>query len=635
MKGAEIVPLMRLSGLTVRYSAHRGIVDAVCGVDLDLMPGRVLSVIGESGSGKSTVLLALAGLLPSRARVSGSLLMDGGNGNLLADPSAHSNVTGRTVGMIFQNPGASLNPVLTVGDLIDEVVRVHRGLSKKEVRAETLSLMSRVGIGDAKSRAAAYPHQLSGGLKQRIAIAAALAGRPRLILADEPTTALDATVQAQILDLLLDLVDREKLGLLFVTHDIGVAGSISNEIAVMFNGRVVECGKAGDVTLAPKHSHTVALAAGALPLDLTVEQPKTSISALDDTAKTDNNREQYLKSATTPEPQGKDTQVQQAAKKTELVLSGITRVFKTGARKAVAADGVNLTVRSGETVALVGESGSGKTTLARIAIGLDRPDSGTVILDGQPLIDERGHMDRVTRSRVQMVFQDPLASFTPHRSIGKSIEVPLKIASDLTSRARRDRVLELLESVGLEKDHANRYPTALSGGQLQRAAIARALATDPDLLICDEPVASLDVSVRSQVLDLLTKLQNERGLGILFVSHDLGVVQWIADRTVVLYLGRVMEEGQGKAMWQTARHPYTRSLAAANPSATVPWRERPSVEQAKGEAAGSFAIPSGCRFHPRCRMAIAQCETTEPSLEQLEKGHFVACLRSGEQLDLG
>jgi len=640
MNEAGLAPLMRLSGLTVRFSSQRGLVEAVRGVDLDLIPGRVLSVIGESGSGKSTVLLAVAGLLSSRAQVSGTLALEGRTGNLLTDPSALARIAGRTVGMIFQNPGASLNPVLTVGDQIDEVVLAHRELTKTAAREETLTLLTRVGIGDAPARAAAYPHQLSGGLKQRIAIAAALAGRPRIILADEPTTALDATVQAQILDLLLDLVDREGLGLVLVTHDLSAAGAISDEIAVMYAGQVVERGTARAITGAPTHPHAIALAAASLPLDASALQPKQPLpqTPLDQgpglkppaQPAPPEAPEAPQRSRIVPGPRRTEDGTQVEAGMTELALSGITRSFGSRKRRAIAVDGVDLTIRAGETVALVGESGSGKTTLARIAVGLDRPDSGTVTLDGQPLTDKRGRMDRGTRAKIQMVFQDPLASFTPHRSVGASIEVPLRIQFNLPARARRARVTELLRSVGLEESHADRAPGALSGGQLQRAAIARALATDPALLICDEPVASLDVSVRAQVLSLLAGLQRDRGLGILFVSHDLGVVQRIADRTVVLYLGRVVEEGQGPGLWRAARHPYTRALATATPSALVPWRERSRVEQAKGEAAGSFAIPSGCRFHPRCPAAVARCAEIDPTMELLDPGHRVACLRASE-----
>jgi oligopeptide/dipeptide ABC transporter ATP-binding protein len=315
---------------------------------------------------------------------------------------------------------------------------------------------------------------------------------------------------------------------------------------------------------------------------------------------------------------------------TELVLHGVSRIFGRAGRRMTAVDSVDLTVRSGEALALVGESGSGKTTLARMAVGLDRPDAGRVTLDGRPLTDARGRMAPADRARIQMVFQDPLASFAPHRSVGASVGVPLKVQGALDARARRARVLDLMAAVGLEPQHADRAPAALSGGQLQRAAIARALATDPDILICDEPVASLDVSVRAQVLNLLAGLQRDHGLGILFVSHDLGVVQRIADRTAVLYLGRVVEEGPGPDLWATARHPYTRALAAAVPVAGVPWRARPRDALARGEAAGPFALPSGCRFRTRCPLAVARCETEDPRLRPRIGGGRVACHRADE-----
>jgi len=310
---------------------------------------------------------------------------------------------------------------------------------------------------------------------------------------------------------------------------------------------------------------------------------------------------------------------------TRLDLTGILRRFGPKGRQATALDGVDLHVAAGEIVALVGESGSGKTTLARIAAGLDRPDRGTVLLDGAPLTDPRGRMALRARHAIQMVFQDPLASFNPRRSVGAAIELPLRLAGT-PAATRGARMLDLLQAVGLDATHAARRPDALSGGQLQRAAIARALATDPAILICDEPVASLDVSVRAQVLNLLVELRRKRGLGILFVSHDLGVVQRIADRTVVLYLGRVVEEG-GAGIWGAPLHPYTRALAGAVPDGARPWRDRPHEAAISGEVPGPFAIPAGCRFRTRCPVAFDHCARTDPALHPAGPGRHVACLR--------
>jgi len=313
-----------------------------------------------------------------------------------------------------------------------------------------------------------------------------------------------------------------------------------------------------------------------------------------------------------------------------LVLAGIVRRFGPRGRQATALDGVDLAVTAGETVALVGESGSGKTTLARIAAGLDRPDAGTVTLDRVPLLGPGGRVAAAARAAVQMVFQDPLASFNPRRSVGEAVALPLRLHLGLPRRAREARVGELLAAVGLDPALGRRRPQALSGGQLQRAAIARALASEPRILICDEPVASLDVSVRAQVLNLLARLKAERGLGLLFVSHDLGVVARIADRTAVMYLGRIVEEAPGRALFAAPRHPYTAALAAAVPDARIPWRERPLAAVAEGEMPGPFAIPAGCRFRPRCPRAVAACAATDPALAPVATGWRAACIRAGE-----
>jgi peptide/nickel transport system ATP-binding protein len=402
-----------------------------------------------------------------------------------------SGLAGRRIGMVFQNPGGSLNPVVTVGTQIGDVVGRHLGLTGRARRAEVLELLARVGIPDA-TRAEAYPHELSGGLKQRVAIAAALAGRRSILLADEPTTALDATVQAQILDLLLGIVDDSRLAMIFVTHDLAVAAAIGDRMAVMRDGQVLEEGPALAVSRNPREAYTVALVKSALPFTRGGTAPDRLPAA--------------------PEPGDGG-----------LRLQDVHRRFGRGARAVTALDGVDIEVRPGEIVGLIGESGSGKTTLGRIAVGLESSDRGRVTLDGAPARGFSGSLKQP--AAVQMVFQHPLASFNPRRSVTASILLPLRLHSALPRRAALDRVAELLGDVGLDPAIGARRPDQLSGGQLQRAAIARALATDPRYLVCDEAVASLDVSVRAQVLDLLHRLRSTCKLGLLFISHDLGVVQ--------------------------------------------------------------------------------------------------------------
>lgn len=511
----QAAPVLRLEDLSVDFPDPGGPFRAVEDVSLSLAAGEVLSLVGPSGSGKSTILAAIAGLLPAAARVRGAMRLAGHQDDLLA-PARRRRIAGREIGMVFQNPGSSLNPVLTVGAHIEQVVAAHLGLRGRERRAEALALLARVGIPDAEARAAMYPHQLSGGLKQRVAIAAALAGRPRILLADEPTTALDTVVQAQILDLLVDLVDERGLGLLFVTHDLAIAASIGDRVAVLGAGRIVETG----------------------PARLVLEPLPWAAPA-------------------TPAPAG-------PARAGGLRLEAVTRRFRGAGGGIVAADRVDLAVAPGEIVGLIGESGSGKTTLGRIATGLDRPSSGAVRLDGQPLA---AALAGSGRGAVQMVFQDPHASFNPRRSVGGSIRIPLRIHRHGSS------VADLLEAVGLAPALAFRRPRNLSGGELQRAAIARALAASPRYLVCDEAVASLDAPARAEVLALLRALA-QAGVGILFITHDLGVVRDLAARLVVLRGGRIVEEGPTADVLTRPEAPFTRALVAAVPDGARPWRDR-------------------------------------------------------------
>ena len=533
-------PVLTLDGLRIAFRQPRGApVRAVEGLSLSIAHGEILSLVGESGSGKSATLGAVAGLLPRTADVGGDLRLAGHEGNLLARDADRRGVAGRRIAMIFQNPGGSLNPVLSVGAHLDEVVRAHRGLVGAAMREASVDLLSRVGLPDPAAKARAFPHQLSGGQKQRVAIACALAGDPDVLLADEPTTALDATVQARILDLLLGLVDERGIAMIFVTHDLAVAASIGDRIAVMRDGRMLETGAARAVMAGPRDPYTAELVRGALPLTRDGAGP---------------------------------TRDDASGAAGGLVLTGIHRSF--AARRGpttVALDGVDLTVCPGEIVGLIGESGSGKTTLGRIAVGLDTPDAGTTTLDGAAYAPP---LPRAMRAAVQMVFQDPLASFNPRQRIADALRHPLRIHAGLRGRAASARIRALLDDVGLDPDLAVRSPRTLSGGQLQRAAIARALAAAPRILVCDEAVASLDTAARAHVLDLLERLRAEQGLGVLFVSHDLGVVQRIAHRTIVLWNGRVVEQGPTAQVLSDPREDYTRRLAAAVPSALVPWRDR-------------------------------------------------------------
>lgn len=534
-------PLLSVDALSVRFDETPPVVRDV---SLTIAQGEVLSLIGESGSGKSTILNAIAGLLPSSANVTGQMSLDGRTGNLLGSETDRRSVAGKEIAMIFQNPSASLNPVLTIGTQLDEVVAAHRGLARKEARAISEDLIAAVGLPStgpqAKDWTRAYPNQLSGGQKQRIAIAAALAGEPRLLLADEPTTALDATVQAQILDLLLQLVDERGIAIIFVTHDLAVAASIGERMMVLKDGQMIEQGAALALGAAPAKAYTKTLVAASLPF--TQEASPPAVRA-----------------------------VQQDNEKA-LMLSNIHRSFAVrGGGQVQAVAGVSLIVKPGEIVGLIGESGSGKTTLGRIAVGLDRADSGSIALGDEPL----DHADQ--RSTVQMVFQDPLASFNPRQTIARALSHPLRCLRKLHRRDISQMIPALLEDVGLDPALASRLPHQLSGGQLQRAAIARALAAKPQFLVCDEAVASLDVSIRAQVLELLERLRERRGahqgLGILFISHDLGVVQRIAERTLVMHNGVVVEDGQTSDLLAKPKQPYTRQLIASVPSGQQPWRQ--------------------------------------------------------------
>ncbi|MFC8231259.1 dipeptide ABC transporter ATP-binding protein [Streptomyces sp. NPDC057287] len=524
-------PLVQVEDLTIDFGAVR----AVDGLSFTLEAGAALGVVGESGSGKSASASALLGLhRGTGARVTGTVRVAGTDVGT-ADDAGLRALRGAKAAMVFQDPLSSLDPYYTVGDQIAEVYRVHNSVSRRAARARAVEVLGRVGIPDAARRARSRPHEFSGGMRQRALIATALACEPRLIIADEPTTALDVIVQAQILDLLHDLRRETGMGLLLVTHDVGVAAESVDDVLVMQNGRAVERGPVAEVLGAPREPYTRELLA--------------SVPRLDERR---------------PGVPGPRTAPSEAAPLLEAV--GLRREFGRGSGRVTAVDGVSLTVRAGETLGIVGESGSGKTTLGRMLVRLIDPTAGGLRYGGREIgsLSERELLP--FRRELQMVFQDPVASLNPRRSIGESVADPLRAAGETDETRIRDRVRELLERVGLDAGRSERYPHEFSGGQRQRVGIARALAAEPKLIVCDEPVSALDVTTQAQVIDLLAELQRELGLGLVFIAHDLAVVRQVSDRVAVMRQGRIVEQGIVDEVYGSPRDPYTKQLLAAVPA---------------------------------------------------------------------
>ncbi|EFG09112.1 ABC transporter ATP-binding protein, partial [Streptomyces clavuligerus] len=511
-----VVPdlLVDVRDLVVRFPGPAEGVRAVDGVSFTLAPGAALALVGESGSGKSTVAGALLGLhRGTGARLSGTVRV-GGVDVTTAGPRELRELRGGVAAMVFQDPLSALDPHCSVGGQIAEVYRVHHRVSRRAARARAVEVLDRVGIPDAARRARSRPHEFSGGMRQRVLIAMALACAPRLLIADEPTTALDVTVQAQILDLLHGLREETGAGLLLVTHDVGVAAGTVDEVLVMRNGRRVEHGPVTDVLTAPAAPYTRSLLAAVPRLDTPLAPLTPSVS---------------------PAPGGPASPV--------LEVTGLRRTFGRGRERTVALDGVDLTVAAGESLGIVGGSGSGKTTLGRLLVRLDRPTSGEVRYDGTEIgaLSERALRPR--RRELQMVFQDPVASLNPRRSIGESIADPLRAAGHRDERLIRRRVGEALERVGLDPDRHGSHPHEFSGGQRQRVGIARALVAGPRVVVCDEPVSALDVTTQAQIVALLRQLRRELGLTLVFIAHDLAVVRQISDRVAVMRQGRIVEHG--------------------------------------------------------------------------------------------
>ncbi|WP_406449100.1 ABC transporter ATP-binding protein [Streptomyces sp. NBC_01622] len=530
---------LEIRGLSVSYRTRGGTVAAVRDVDLDVRPGEVTAVVGESGSGKSTTAHSITRLLAANATIHAGTIRFGRHDLTALSEAELRTVRGAQIGLVPQDPSVSLNPVKRIGEQIAEVLRIHGLATRRSALSEAIDILQRAGLPDAATRARQYPHELSGGMRQRALIAIAIAARPRLIVADEPTSALDVTVQRVILDHLQGLTEELGTAILLVTHDLGVAADRAQHLVVMSQGRVVEAGATREVLADPQHEYTRRLLASAP--SLTTAIPRTKATAPPATG-------------TTPL-----VELRNAVKEFRLPRAdGESRTLR-------AVDDVSLTLHRGRILALVGESGSGKSTTARLVLRLTDASAGHILFDGTDVTAARGAQARHLRRRAQLVYQNPYASLDPRFSIGEVITEPLRAFKVGDRASRLDRARELLDRVALPAATLNRRPAELSGGQRQRVAIARALALSPDLVVCDEPVSALDVSVQAQVLDLLAELQADTGVAYLFISHDLAVVRQIAHEVAVMRAGRIVETGAPDDLFTHPRHEYTRQLLAAIP----------------------------------------------------------------------
>jgi peptide/nickel transport system ATP-binding protein len=530
---------LEIRGLSVSYRTRGATVQAVRGVDLDVRPGEVTAVVGESGSGKSTTAHAITRLLAPNATIDSGTIRFGRHDLTALSEAELRTVRGAQIGLVPQDPSVSLNPVKRVGEQVAEVLRIHGLATRRSAPSDAIDILDRAGLPDAATRARQYPHELSGGMRQRALIAIAIAANPKLIIADEPTSALDVTVQRVILDHLQALTEELGTAILLVTHDLGVAADRAQRLVVMSQGRVVEAGPTRDVLADPQHEYTRRLLASAP--SLATARPTTPATALAATG-------------TTPL-----VEVRNAVKEFSLPRTG------GESRTLRAVDDVSFTLHRGRTLALVGESGSGKSTTARLVLRLTDATDGHILFDGADVTTARGAQARQLRRRAQLVYQNPYASLDPRFSIGEVITEPLRAFRVGDRASRLERARDLLDRVALPASTLERRPAELSGGQRQRVAIARALALSPDLVVCDEPVSALDVSVQAQVLDLLAELQADTGVAYLFISHDLAVVRQIAHQVAVMRAGRIVELGAPEDLFTHPRHDYTRELLAAIP----------------------------------------------------------------------
>ena len=657
--------LLAVENLQVRFDTPTRTVHAVNGVSFEVRPAEVYALVGESGSGKSVSMLSVMGLVPTPPGVVTGSIRFGGRELLGISRREMNSIRGRDIGMVFQDPMSSLNPVHPIGRQIAESLRLHTSISRKDALKRAIELLDHVGIPNAKRRVRDYPHEFSGGMRQRVMIAIALACNPKLLIADEPTTALDVTVQRQIVALVKELQAELGMSVVWITHDLGVVAEIADRVAVMYGGRILETGESSDLYSDARHPSTSGLL-HAIPRTDTkltewrpeipgtprpITEPLTDCpfvsrcplgdagceAALPDLVPTGNPGHTsaciHLDAINDTDelwPSLEHDISEQVDRPEEPVVSirslqvhfPVRRGGRENRKTVVrAVDGVSLDVYAGRTLGVVGESGCGKSTLGLTLVGLNEPTDGSVTVEGRPLDSSSGKHRRT----IQMIFQDPFSSMNPGMRVGDVVAEPLRIHHVGSGTERLATATRLLERVGLTADDANRHPHEFSGGQRQRIAIARALAADPKVIVCDEPVSALDVSVQAQIVNLLRETQQETGVALIFIAHDLAVVRHVSHEIAVMYLGQVVERASRDVIYDDPLHPYTKALLAAVP---IPDPDsgvelKPSLE---GDLPDPADPPSGRRFHTRCPVAVdGLCDVSEPAFREVEPDRWVSC----------